>query len=70
MKVALFDLDGTLASNEHLKARAISEACLAYGAVVDPLVYAECVGADWRTVTDQFFNTCGIRQPLSNFKKP
>ena len=41
MKAYLFDLDGTLATSESLKARALAQTCALYGVEADPLIYAD-----------------------------
>ncbi|MBR1092542.1 HAD family phosphatase [Bradyrhizobium manausense] len=67
MKVYLFDLDGTLAASEPLKARALANACASYGVEADHLIYADVMGADWKTVTAHFFSTYRLNPPLDEF---
>jgi|ERR1700730_952722 HAD superfamily hydrolase (TIGR01509 family) len=55
MKAYLFDLDGTLAASEALKARALAQACVSYGAEANYPIYADVMGEDWPTVTRHFF---------------
>jgi HAD superfamily hydrolase (TIGR01509 family) len=67
MKAYLFDLDGTLAANEVLKARALAQACASYGAEASHLIYADVMGEDWSTVTGHFFKRYGLGPPLDEF---
>jgi HAD superfamily hydrolase (TIGR01509 family) len=67
MKTCLFDLDGTLAASEALKARALAKACASYGAQADHLIYADVMGEDWSTVTRHFFNRYGLRPDVDEF---
>jgi HAD superfamily hydrolase (TIGR01509 family) len=55
MNAYLFDLDGTLAASEALKARALAQACASYGIEADHRIYADVMGEDWKTVTGHFF---------------
>ncbi|CCD85630.1 putative phosphatase [Bradyrhizobium sp. ORS 285] len=63
----LFDLDGTLAASEALKARALAQACTSYGVEADPLIYADVMGQDWTTVTGHFFTRYGINPARDAF---
>ncbi len=67
MKAYLFDLDGTLATSESLKARALAQTCALYGVEADPLIYADVMGEDWTTVTGHFFTSCNIDPPRDVF---
>lgn len=67
MKAYLFDLDGTLAASEVLKARALARACVSYGAEASHLIYADVMGEDWATVTGYFFKRYGLRPAFDEF---
>lgn len=67
MKAYLFDLDGTLAASEPLKARALADACASYGVDADHLIYADVMGADWKTVTGHFFKTYRLDPAIDEF---
>ncbi len=68
MKACLFDLDGTLAASEVLKARALAGACASYGIEkADHALYAEVMGQDWDTVTSHFFQTYRIDADTAEF---
>lgn len=67
MKAYLFDLDGTLAASEVLKARALAHACASYGAEASDLVYADVMGEDWPTVTGHFFRRYNLGPPFDEF---
>lgn len=55
MTCALFDLDGTLADTEILKAKALSEAIRKLGGNSPPEIYKNVMGKSWEVVTDTFF---------------
>jgi len=67
MKAYLFDLDGTLAASEVLKARALAQACASYGAKADHLIYADVMGQDWPTVTGHFFKRYDLSPAFDEF---
>ena len=67
MKAYLFDLDGTLADSEVLKARALAQACASYGIEADHLIYAEVMGKDWKAVTGHFFKAYGFDPVFDEF---
>jgi len=67
MKAYLFDLDGTLAASEALKARALAQACVSYGAEANHLIYADVMGEDWPTVTGYFFRTYSLSPAFDEF---
>jgi HAD superfamily hydrolase (TIGR01509 family) len=67
MKAYLFDLDGTLAASEALKARALAQACASYGAKANHLIYADVMGEDWPTVTGHFLKRYDLRPPFDEF---
>ena len=67
MKAYLFDLDGTLAASEVLKARALARACVSYGAEASHLIYADVMGEDWATVTGYFFKRFGLSPAFDEF---
>lgn len=67
MRAYLFDLDGTLAANEVLKARALALACASYGAEASHLIYADVMGEDWPTVTGHFFKRYSLGPPFDEF---
>jgi HAD superfamily hydrolase (TIGR01509 family) len=67
MKAYLFDLDGTLAASEVLKARALAQTCASYGATADHLIYADVMGQNWATVTGHFFKRYGLNPRADEF---
>jgi HAD superfamily hydrolase (TIGR01509 family) len=67
MNAYLFDLDGTLAASEVLKARALARACTSYGAKADYVIYADVMGDDWPTVTGHFFKRYNLRPAFDEF---
>jgi HAD superfamily hydrolase (TIGR01509 family) len=67
MKAYLFDLDGTLAASEFLKARALAQTCASYGAKANHLIYADVMGEDWPTVTGYFVKRYDLRPALDEF---
>jgi HAD superfamily hydrolase (TIGR01509 family) len=67
MKAYLFDLDGTLAASEILKARALAQACASYGAVANHMIYADVMGEDWPTVTGHFFQRYNLSPVFDEF---
>ena len=67
MKTVLFDLDGTLANTEVLKAQGISLALRHFGGMVNPGIYKQVMGQSWETVTNKFFQRANIKIPLAEF---
>jgi HAD superfamily hydrolase (TIGR01509 family) len=67
IKGLLFDLDGTIAASEGLKARALAETCRSYGIHADPRLYADVMGQDWQTVTAYFFSAYGFQPDRTAF---
>ena len=67
MKTVLFDLDGTLADTEVLKAQGLSLAMLHFGGTVAPGVYKIVMGQSWEAVTAKFFNRANIHVPSKEF---
>jgi len=68
MRACLFDLDGTLAASEVLKARALASACASFGVEKpDYALYAEVMGQNWDTVTRHFFQAYRIDADIAEF---
>jgi HAD superfamily hydrolase (TIGR01509 family) len=67
MKAIIFDLDGTLADTESLKAAALSATVEHFGAVVSPEIYKLVMGESWEVVTDKFFEIGAIQVDLVEF---
>jgi HAD superfamily hydrolase (TIGR01509 family) len=67
MRTYLFDLDGTLAASEPLKARALAHACASYGVEANHMIYADVMGADWKTVRGHFFETYRLNPVIDEF---
>lgn len=67
MKTVLFDLDGTLANTEVLKAQGLSLAVRHFGGFVAPGVYKNVMGQSWEAVTAKFFQRANIQVPLQEF---
>ena len=55
MKSVLFDLDGTVANTEILKAKALSYSILSMGGEAPPEIYKEVMGQSWQIVINRFF---------------
>lgn len=67
MKTVLFDLDGTLADTEVLKAQGLSLAVLHFGGTVSPGVYKNVMGQSWEAVTAKFFQRANIQVSYQEF---
>lgn len=67
MKTVLFDLDGTLANTEVLKAQALSLAVRHFGGFVSPGVYKNVMGQSWQAVTQKFFDRANMQISLDEF---
>lgn len=67
MKCVLFDLDGTVADTEVLKAKALALAVQKFGGHAFPEIYKKVMGKSWEVVTDTFFEKAGIKVPLDKF---
>ena len=67
MKTVLFDLDGTLADTEVLKAEGLSLAMRHFGGTVAPGIYKIVMGQSWEAVTAKFFNRANIQVPSKEF---
>jgi HAD superfamily hydrolase (TIGR01509 family) len=57
----LFDLDGTLLDNEHLKARAFSDCIGRFGGRAEPILYADVMGRSMETIIDHFLKADKIQ---------
>lgn len=64
---ALFDLDGTLADSEILKAQALSMTVFQLGGSAPLEVYREVMGSDWSTVRSHFCRQGGLATTPANF---
>lgn len=64
-----FDLDGTLVDNEHLKARAFSDAIEQFGGKSQPSVYKEVVGMSGPVIIKHFIEKAGIQIDLEAYVK-
>lgn len=69
MRACLFDLDGTLAASEGLKAQALAQACSTYGVDADYRIYAQVMGEDWPTVTGHFFDAYALSVDVLEFDR-
>lgn len=67
MKCVLFDLDGTVADTEVLKAKALALAVHNFGGKVSPDLYKSVMGKSWEDVTGAFFQHAGIEVDLETF---
>lgn len=67
MDCVLFDLDGTVADTEVLKARAVAHAAQTFGRAVSPEIYKTVMGQSWEVVTRAFFDASGIDVSLQEF---
>lgn len=64
MKSVLFDLDGTIANTEVLKAKALSQSISSLGGYASADIYKSVMGQSWSSVTDIFFKTAGLKPNL------
>lgn len=62
-----FDLDGTLVDNEHLKARAFSEAIEKLGGKSHPSNYKEVMGMSGSVIRQHFLDRAGIQIDLEAY---
>jgi HAD superfamily hydrolase (TIGR01509 family) len=67
MKCALFDLDGTVADTEILKAKAIALTIQKLGGEATPETYKSVMGQGWNDVTGAFFQKAGLEANLDVF---
>lgn len=67
MKCALFDLDGTVADTEILKAKAIALTIQKLGGQASPETYKSVMGQGWEDVTGAFFQKAGLEPDLDTF---
>jgi len=67
MKCVLFDLDGTVADTEVLKAKALSLAVKSLGGDAAPEIYKSVMGQSWEDVTSTFFRHAGVEVSLESF---
>jgi HAD superfamily hydrolase (TIGR01509 family) len=67
MNTVLFDLDGTLANTEILKAKALAWATKELGGDSSPEIYKDVMGKSWSVVTDHFFSHGKIKTTLEVF---
>ena len=65
----LFDLDGTLIANEHLKAVAFSEAIKKFGGKSDPSIYKEVMGMSGPVINQHFMNRAGIEVDIEAYSQ-
>jgi HAD superfamily hydrolase (TIGR01509 family) len=73
MNCVLFDLDGTLADTEVLKAKALAESIRELGGTSDAEVYKTVMGKSWEIVTKTFLRHANLNSTLEQlnplFKK-
>ena len=62
-----FDLDGTLVDNEHLKARAFSDAIEKFGGKSHPSIYQEVMGMSGSVIVKHFVAKAGIQIDLEAY---
>lgn len=67
MDCVFFDLDGTAADTEVLKAKSLSYAVNEFGVKIDPEFYKTVMGQSWEVVTGSFFKHAGISISLDVF---
>jgi HAD superfamily hydrolase (TIGR01509 family) len=67
MKCVLFDLDGTLADTEVLKAKALASSVQTFGGTASHELYKSIMGQSWEAVTGTFFRHAGIEVSLDRF---
>jgi len=65
----LFDLDGTLVDNEHLKALAFSNAIEQLGGKSHPSIYEEVMGMSGLVIRKHFMNKANIQIDLDEYFK-
>jgi len=63
----LFDLDGTLVENEHLKALAFSRAIEQLGGKSHPSIYKEVMGMSGKVIRKHFMNKANIQVDLNEY---
>ncbi|KAA3615519.1 MAG: HAD family phosphatase [Calditrichaeota bacterium] len=63
----LFDMDGTLATNERLKGEALAKTCNALGAEASSSLYKSVMGHSWEFVRQHFCDTYGISPTPEKF---
>jgi HAD superfamily hydrolase (TIGR01509 family) len=66
MKSVLFDLDGTVANTEILKAKALSFSIHLMGGDAPADIYKEVMGQSWQAVIDRFFEYGKIKPDLNS----
>jgi len=66
MKSVLFDLDGTVANTEILKAKALSFSIHSMGGDAPAEIYKEVMGQSWEVVTDRFFEYGKIKSNIES----
>jgi beta-phosphoglucomutase-like phosphatase (HAD superfamily) len=64
MQCALFDLDGTIADTEVLKAKALSESIRKLGGNSPPEIYKKVMGKSWEVVTNTFLRHSNLESTL------
>jgi HAD superfamily hydrolase (TIGR01509 family) len=67
MDCVLFDLDGTVADTEILKAKGLALTVQSFGGRASPEVYRSVMGQSWEAVTGAFFSAAGISISLCDF---
>ncbi|MNJ96837.1 Phosphorylated carbohydrates phosphatase [compost metagenome] len=67
MRCVLFDLDGTIADTEILKAKALSLTVRKLGGEAEPGIYKEVMGQTWEIVTGAFLKHAGLNISLDVF---
>lgn len=63
----LFDLDGTLIDNEHLKAQAFSETIEKFGGKSHASIYKEVMGMDGETISRHFMKKANIQIDMQDY---
>lgn len=64
----LFDLDGTLIDNEHLKGIAFSKAIERFGGESHPSTYQEVMGMDGKTISSHFMKKANMRIDMQEYR--
>lgn len=67
MKCVLFDLDGTIADTEVLKAKALSLSVRELGGEAEPEIYKRVMGQTWEIVTGEFLKFARLKISLDVF---